>query len=253
MKKSSKPSSRKEKTSYQRRCTENNSSYYSNSLDNESPQYNNGIYNGDVNMEQENSQVDDDMIEDSLNSQSEHVKKSPSENGASQSHQNHSNGRKGDSKKRKQIKKNKSKSEKGKNVLKRTAEEQHTSYHRNTTESVEYFTQIRSLKIAKDREDIVESRSLGSKVSQFWGLTPTQIQDRIQQDLESISNAITTNERSESDGLSNSPNKDSERDNRSWRGNGSFRNGSGSNRGQNEVNYTRRLRTRRSRNPLVNH
>ena len=197
-------------------------------------------------MAQENSQLDEDMVDDSYFSQCENPKKLASENGQSVGHQNQDS-RKGDAKRRKQLKKSKSRQEKSKSSNKRSSEEQPPSYYRHATETVAYFTKIRSLKIAKEREDIVESRSLGMKVSLFCGLTATQIQDRIQQDIETISNAITCNERSDSDGMSNSPHKDSERDIRSWRGAASIRNGSSSVRGQNEATYTRKLRTRRSK------
>lgn len=78
-------------------------------------------------------------------------------------------------------------------------------------------------------------------------MTTAQIQERILQDIESISNAITSNEKSESDIISNSPNKDSEKDNRSARESSNIRNGSISLRGNSEVGYSRRLRNRRNR------
>lgn len=71
------------------------------------------------------------------------------------------------------------------------------------------------MKISKERPDLVESRSLFTNVAQFCGLTTTMIQERILLDLDAITNAISAEQRSESEAYSNSPAKESERDNRS--------------------------------------
>ena len=75
--------------------------------------------------------------------------------------------------------------------------------------------------------------------------------DRIQQDLDAIANAIALNDRSDSEIYSNSPNKDSERENRSSKGNLTSRNNGNSTTTQQDSSYLRRLRTRRSRNSVV--
>lgn len=210
-------------------------------MDNESHKHKNGDVLEDVKMVNDVSQVDEEMGDAYFASQTEKDKKSISELDCDSYSQTPDDGRKRDTRKRNSQKKAKGKSDRQKALNKRNVQEYNPSSFRRDSESVEDFTRYRSMKIAKEREDIVESRSLGLKVSLFCGLTQPQILERIQQDIESISNAITSNDKSESDMLSNSPQKDSERDNRSCRGSSSLRNGNG-------ASNTRRLRTRKARN-----
>lgn len=105
------------------------------------------------------------MPEESYISQSENERKSVSEMGINGYHQAQSDRERLNSKK--QVKKSKSKLEKMKKLIKREVEEFNSPGYRSNKETVEQFTRYRSLKIAKEREDIVESRSLGMKVSLF--------------------------------------------------------------------------------------
>lgn len=73
--------------------------------------------------------------------------------------------------------------------------------------TLEQLLIYRSLKIAREREEIIESRSLSAKVMLFCGYTTPQIQDRTLQDIHMIKSMIAYNERSESDGLAYSPQK----------------------------------------------
>lgn len=142
-------------------------SCYSNSLDNESVNNKNVAYQDDVNMANVNSQLDDDMVEESYMSQTDKDRKSCSELEVEGYHQTQSDLRKGDPRKRKQMKKLKSRQEKIKKLIKRSPDDYNSPSYRSNKETVEDFTRYRSLKIAKEREDIVESRSLGMKVSLF--------------------------------------------------------------------------------------
>lgn len=124
-------------------------------------------YADDVNMAQVASQMEDDLVEDSYMSQTDNGRKSCSEVDGDGFHQAASDRGKGDVRKRKQIKKSKSKLEKMKKLMKKEVEDFNSPGYRSNKETVEQFTRYRSLKIAKEREDIVESRSLGMKVSLF--------------------------------------------------------------------------------------
>lgn len=170
----------------------NYSSGYSNSADNESNK--NKVCAEDVNMAPENSQIDDEMGEESFMSQTDNGRKSYSEVDGDGFNQMQSDGRKGISRKRKQTKKSKVKQEKAAKITKRNIEEHQSNNYVYNRETVAQFTKYRSMKIAKEREDLVESRSLGMKVSLFCGLTATQIQDRIQQDIDAITTAIDSSD-----------------------------------------------------------
>lgn len=161
---------------------------------------------------------DEEMVDESYMSQTDNGKKSCSEMDGDACSYSVAEGRPGNGKPHRKIKKSHSKIEKVRKLKKRTAEEFESQSQIHQSDTVEEFTMWRSLKISKEREDIVDPRVLGSKVATFWGITPAQVQERILQDIETISNAVTNNYKSESDGISNSPQKDSERDNRSNRG-----------------------------------
>lgn len=209
------PVRRENSTNYKRKCVENNSSCYSNSNDEESHKHKNGDNHEEPKILNGVSQVDEEMVDASFVSQTDNDRKSVTDNDYDSYSQTPGDGRKGDPRKRKTFKKSKSKTEKSMKFIKKSINEHHYSSFKRDSESIEQFTMIRSMQIAREREDIVESRSLGLKVSLFCGLTQPQIQERILQDIESISNAITCNDKSESDVYSNSPQKDSEKDNRS--------------------------------------
>lgn len=136
-------------------------------MDNDSQKNKNIEYAEDVKMAQVASQMEEEMAEDSYMSQTDNGRKSCSEVDGDGYHQADSDSRKGDVRKRKQIKKSKSKLEKMKKLMKKEVEDFNSPGYRSNKETVEQFTRYRSLKIAKEREDIVESRSLGMKVSLF--------------------------------------------------------------------------------------
>lgn len=155
------------------------------------------------------------MVDEFSYSQTENGKRDCSDIDIEGTGQNAKDLKKDEGKKKKQIKKTKSGHIKIKRMAKRNSEDRYSNDCQRYKDTIEEFTRERSLRISKERLDIVESRSLCMNVSQFCGLTPAMIQERIQQDLETITNAISAIERSESDVYSNSPVKESERDNRS--------------------------------------
>jgi hypothetical protein len=82
-----------------------------------------------------------------------------------------------------------------------------TSQEESGYQSIEQFTYLRSLKLAKEREDIVEPRTLFSKV-----FATIKIQDRTQQDVELYINQIMNNISLDSEAASSSPLKDQNND-----------------------------------------
>lgn len=157
---------RVEKNGNKRRCPDNNSSFGSNSVENASPPYKVN-YDDDVKMAPGNSQMEDENVAESYMSPSETGKNVGSELDGDTYNQGTGGSRKGAHKKHKQIKKSRSKVELSRKFMRRSPDDYEPHSYYNSKETVEQFTRYRSLKIAKDREDIVESRSLGMKVSQF--------------------------------------------------------------------------------------
>jgi len=151
-------------------------------------------------------------------------------------------------KKRKQTKKSTRKLDKQKKVQKANKKEAILSGYKRTNDSLEHFTRSRSFKIAKEREDIIEPRNLGYRVSTFCGLTPSIIQDRIQQNVEEISNVLSNYEKSDSDGYFNSPNKGSDKTENYFRANSKSKQAASTLNRQSGTAYTRRLRARRGKN-----
>lgn len=225
---------------------------YSNSVENETPNYKNKDYRANSNILNANSQVDEEMVDESYFSQTDNGKRVESELGGDGMGHTDLDGRNADPRKRKQIKKSKSSQSRAKKLTKRPTEDAMSTDYQKFKETVEEFTRERSERIAKERLDLVESRTLFANVAKFCGLTDAIIQDRLEQDLNTIKSLISVNERSESDVYSQSPNKDSERGNRSTRGNMSNRIGTNGIRSHSDVRYTNRLRTRRTRNSVVN-
>jgi hypothetical protein len=148
------------KSIHKRRCTENNSSVYSNSAENEASKPQKSEFVADGNMAIENSQLDEEMVEDSYYSQTDNGKKVALEIDPNGTVQESVDSRKETSKKRKQVKKSKSGSFKAKKMIKRTVEDNSSNDYQRYHEPIEEFTKERSIKIVKERQDIVESRSL---------------------------------------------------------------------------------------------
>lgn len=136
-------------------------------MDNDSHKNKNNEYQEDVNMAAANSQIDDDLVEASYVSNTERDKKSCSELDVDNYSQMNTEGRKGDNRKRKAVKKGRYNMEKLKKTNKRSAEDYHPSNLRKEHESIAEFTKYRSMKMTKERDDIIESRNLGVKVSLF--------------------------------------------------------------------------------------
>jgi len=136
-------------------------------MENESPNYKANEVNGDVIMANANSQLDQEVVEDSYYSQTDNGKVLLSDVDPESLGQNGTESRKGDLKKRRQVKKSKSGLSKLKKTLIRPTEDNCSNDFQRYRESVEEFTNERSRRIAKERIDIVESRSLCMNVSQF--------------------------------------------------------------------------------------
>jgi hypothetical protein len=220
-------------------------------VENETPVYKNPEYQPEPIIQNGTSQVDEEMVDESYYSQTDGCKRGGSEVEAEGMGQPLLDSRKMEFKKRKHLKKSKSSLSKIKKVIKTPSEDRISNDYLRYKESVEEFTKERSMKYTKEHIDIVESRTLLANVSKFCGLTESFIQDRVQQDLDTITNAISVNDRSDSEVYSNSPLKESERDNRSNRGNMSVRNSVNVARMHSDSTYSRRLRNRRNRNPGI--
>ena len=149
---------------------ENNFSSYSNSQDNDSHKGKNGDFENDVNMAQDGSPNDEEMREDSYIYNNEESKKEETEQGRKHYSTSMKEGRRSNRvKTSKQMKNSKSKRSKNREMqsngsnnafkkLKRTHEEYSANDYRNGRDSIEEFTRYRSEKMARDREDIVETR-----------------------------------------------------------------------------------------------
>lgn len=111
------------KSVHKRRCTENNSSAFSNSGEIESNKPKNCEFHADVNMVNVNSQLDDEIAEDSYYSQVDVTKRASSEIGIESIGQSVRDSRKIESKKKKQLKKSKSGNIKIKRMAKRNTED----------------------------------------------------------------------------------------------------------------------------------
>lgn len=175
------------KASFKRAKIENQSSCYSNANDNES-QARNDALNDDVNMAAGASQLDDDLREESYISRTDSMGKSCSRadgdgyaNTASQ---------RAEKRKLRANKRLNGKNLNSRKRLKRTHEESSYSECKNERDSLEDFTRYRSIKIAKEREEIVEGRNLGQKVTTFCGVTPTMLADRANDTVRMIREAI---------------------------------------------------------------
>lgn len=74
--------------------------------------------------------------------------------------------------------------------MKRNYENYSHQYDKSERESLEELTRLRSLKIIKEREFIVEARGLAPKALQFSGLSQAQITERVEEDLDIIKQII---------------------------------------------------------------
>jgi len=148
------------KLAHKRRCTENNSSDYSNCADNEAQNFKSNDFSGDALMANANSQLDEEMVEDSYSFQTDNGQVVSSELDPEGVGQNGTDSRKGELKKRKQVKKNKNDFSKLKKSVQRPTEDNCSNGYQRNKESLEEFTKERSMRIARERIDIVESRSL---------------------------------------------------------------------------------------------
>lgn len=145
---------------FKRRCTENNSSSFSNSGDQETNNYKNIPYPPEVSIHKGQSQADEEMRDDSMYSQTDNGNRINSELGNDGMRHNGTDSRSDFKNKRKQSKKSKNFQTKTKKLVKRLSEEQYSNDYQRPVETVEEFTKERSMKISKERLDIVESRTL---------------------------------------------------------------------------------------------
>jgi len=203
-------SSARDRPDNQQSQADHNSSDCSNSVDKESLSGRNSPYRPGANADSSNSQADDVLRDESCCSQSDGRRKHGAARDAGRAYRTLSDEPDGDLHRRKQPKKSSSKTDKPDKLLKRGPDAADLPERRSHRETIEQFTKERSMRIAKEREDIVESRSLLMKVSMFCGLTTAQIHEKILQDLETISNAITYNEKTESEENSSSPMKNNQ-------------------------------------------
>lgn len=123
-----------------------------------------------------------------------------------------------------------------------------TSQEESGYQSIEQFTYLRSLKLAKEREDIVEPRTLFSKV-----FATIKIQDRTQQDVELYINQIMNNISLDSEAASNSPLKDQNNDKNGLNDWGSIQLTNACKKSQNKTDYSKRLRDRRNKKLIEAH
>jgi lipopolysaccharide export LptBFGC system permease protein LptF len=168
--------------------TENQSSGYSNANDNESLKAKNETFNDDVNMAAGASQMGEDLREESYISRSDSMAKSCSK--ADGDAYTNSASRKAERRKLRTNKRVSAKNVNNRKRLKRTHEESSHSDYKNERDSLEEIMHYRSIKIIKEREEIVEGRNLGQKVSAFCGVTPTMLADRANETVKLIREAI---------------------------------------------------------------
>lgn len=152
----------------QRRRSDPNSSSYSNSQDNVSQKGKNGVSEGDVKMAEETPEISNHAGEDSKMSSNEDSKKRNSvlsnKNFSGEVKENRRSNR---TRKVKESKASREKMATNRKKLKRNHEEYSQQDYNSGRDSIQELTLYRSLKIAKEREDIVESRGLAPKVLQF--------------------------------------------------------------------------------------
>lgn len=152
----------------QRRRSNLNSSSYSNSLDNVSQKDKNGVFESDAKMADESSEINNYAREDSQMSNNEESKKRNTElRSKNHSRETKENRRSNRTRKVKESKASKENMAKNRKNLKRNHEEYSQQDYSIGRESVQELTLYRSLKMAREREDIVEARTLAPKVLQF--------------------------------------------------------------------------------------
>lgn len=139
----------------------------SNSQDNDSDKDKNGVFDNDVNMAEEEVKEDFPMQEDSYVYNNETAKKSNQEpTPKAYSGQSKENRRSSRARKMKESKQ-KPKMPKSRKNRKRNHEEYSQLDYRNERDSISELTRYRSEKLAREREEIVEARTLAPKVLQF--------------------------------------------------------------------------------------
>ena len=141
---------------------------YSSSQDNESQKGKNGVFENDVNMVEDSPADNNQIQEDSDTYNHEDSKKeTPAQSNKSSSGEIKEGRRSNRTRKMKESKPSREKMTKNRKKLKRNHEEYSQQDYRNDRDSVQELTRYRSFKIAKEREDIVETRCLAPKVLQF--------------------------------------------------------------------------------------
>lgn len=137
-----------------------NMSSYSNSQDNDSQKEKNGVFQNDVNMAEEAPNNEVDIQEDSYVYNYEESKKENAEMSAKASSTGAKENRRSNrTRKTKESKSSRAKLTQKRKKLKRT--------HDEVSISNEELTRYRSLKMAKEREDIVEQRGMATRVLTF--------------------------------------------------------------------------------------
>lgn len=156
-----KPSAKADtKSKNKRRCVDNNDSGYSNSVENETSNYKNGGARPESNLQVAKPVLDEEMVDESYSSHTDNGRKNGSEVDADGMRRARSDSQKVELKRRKPFNKRKSGNIKSKRLLKMQNEEQMSADFHRPKETVAEFTLERSRLIAKDRIDIVESRTL---------------------------------------------------------------------------------------------
>lgn len=148
------------KVKNKRRCLENNDSGYSNSVENEAPNYKSGASRVEPTYPVNKNGLDEEMADESYYSQTDNGRKNGSEVDADGMGHTGLDSRKMEFKRRKPLNKRKSGGIKSKRLLKMQSEEQMSTDYNRPKETIAEFTLERSKLIAKDRIDIVESRTL---------------------------------------------------------------------------------------------
>lgn len=129
--------------------------------------YKNGDFDQEANMEDENSDNDQVMEENSEYYQMSNGKKSQSDGDNDSVQRSNGNISKQDSYSRKTSQKTSKKGETGKKIIKKKSRDNLYSGYKRKHDSLEQMMRHRSHMIAREREDIVDQRNLGSKVIQF--------------------------------------------------------------------------------------
>ena len=129
-------------------------------MENEAPNYKNGPSRAESLNQGNKSGLDEEMVDESYYSQTDNGRKNGSEVDADGMGHAGSDSRKMEFKRRKPLNKRKSGNIKSKRLLKMQSEEQMSADYHRPKETIAEFTLERSRLIAKDRIDIVESRTL---------------------------------------------------------------------------------------------